>query len=125
LELNDDLVEDWFACRVETEWGFPNPGYCPNPSVPSNLVPGIGLQRANTVLISSLGIFFFLMFGTDKNIYIAWYYFFYRCWWVMFHKKGLSHERRLHTPVFNVGLSDSTQPMTNLEIMSDDSITIN
>jgi len=65
------ILTAWMVCRLETSWGFPNAGYCPDPELPQVGIP-FSVQMMNSVVLSSVGIVFFAIFGSDGTVYKAW-----------------------------------------------------
>eukprot|EP00026_Physarum_polycephalum_P006555 Phypoly_transcript_06603.p1 GENE.Phypoly_transcript_06603~~Phypoly_transcript_06603.p1 ORF type:complete len:505 (+),score=76.65 Phypoly_transcript_06603:200-1516(+) len=65
----ESKVINWFTCKLQTELGLPNPGYCPGEHS-----PGVSYAHLMIVIImtSSLGIMLFVAFGFDKNNYKMW-----------------------------------------------------
>jgi len=67
-KLQVDLA--WLICKVKTELGMPHSDQCLQNMFP--VVPNFGYTVFQTAVISSIGIFVFVCFGTDSKIYLPW-----------------------------------------------------
>jgi hypothetical protein len=73
-----DGIYSWVSCRLQATWGFPGATFdaCPFAEPPELLI--YSYHVGNNVIMASIGVFMFLIFGSDKSIYKAWYELFIR-----------------------------------------------